>query len=352
MLRISGPEYISVIYVNKTLNVVLLGDEHFSTQGDCIHCNRSKDCKDVVDFLQSLNKPTHILLEAPYASKYAKKDVAKYVSSHPDNDYLRKVVSHFKNHMYGKQGRTRTSNIQAHFVDFRFHPSFKLLRHTHLALESKKANYIPYVQSVLLDFKSGNTFKHFIDACLTADDFVKAIEDIFGERSAVYSDKEHLTSQGDKHNIHRLRKQMLKLSPSSQYAIKRFHKHASKDIIEDYYNHEYKKVRRQLLLQDTYDDIDIIVLIVSIQKWLSHIMDLYVISRMLYIIESRKTQTIVCYAGSNHAFMYQLFFEKFMRKNMTKLRWECNKAYGLTQKQEKQKRCVTIPLEIAKELME
>lgn len=344
MLRLSGPEYVSVISVNKAMNIVLLGDDHVSAQRECDKCRNSKNCKDINHFLQTLIKPAHILLEAPYATKFTKKEVKTFVSSLPKLGYLSKALTHFDNHMYAKH---TPENLHVHHGDFRFHPSFALLRHTQLALKRGDIKYIPYVQSVIHDFATSRTFKEFIDACIYADDYVQAIEHIFGKRASVYWEKKNLTSHGDKRHIHRLRKQMLKLSPSSQYAVKRFHRYVSKEIIDDYYSVEYKRVRHQLLLQETYDDIEVVVFTTIIQKWLSHIMDLYMITRMLYIIECGQTQTIVCYTGSNHAFTYQLFLEKFMKKNMTELRWECNKVY----EQQKQRGCVTIPLEIAKELV-
>lgn len=353
MLRISGPEYIRVLTYKNITNIVLLGDEHFSTAGRCHRCNgKTKDCKEVVDFLESLKKPADIFLEAAYATTYNKKEIAEFLESIREDGFLRKVEKHFIQQMYGTHKHNSKVNMRVHFGELRVHPSLQLMRLAKHIIETQDKEKIDYALGVIFDFKSPTTFKRFADACVKSDNFAKEIEDIFGERAFLYVDKKHLTSFEDKQHIHRIRKQILKLSASSQYSIKRFHNDMCRDIMEDYHNFEYKRVRSKFMHAEHYDIDDIIVLPVSINKWTTHLMDVYMIARMLYYLEKGGSRTIACFAGSLHAFTYKMFFEKYMSKRVIQPRWECNKAFGLTAEQKKQHRCVTIPRELAIELLD
>jgi hypothetical protein len=81
-------------------------------------------------------------------------------------------------------------------------------------------------------------------------------------------------------------------------------------------------------------------------------MDVYMLARMLYYIEKNSSKTIACFAGTNHASAYQMFFDKYLNNKIATLTWVCDKSYGLSKSEEKQKRCVTINLESTQILFE
>lgn len=347
MFNINGPEYVSIFqYQNK--RILLFGDEHFSTSGLCQNCNLKNDCLYITDFIDRMKKTNNVdlFLEAPYTTQDVKHLREAIMKKKNDTDILRSVVSHFHNLLYKKHKKQQP--IRVHYSDFRFHSSLVLLRQASQILEKNNEDKIIYPIVVLTHFKTPTTFKAFADACIIKDDFVDAIQDLFKENAPLYIDKDHLTSLQDKHNtMHRIRKQIRKISPKMQKALIKFHNKQSRIILTDQYNSHYKTQRRNFLKAQAFDIDNIQPLFMTIKNWLFHLMDIYLLARMIFYIEQNETN-IVVFTGTNHTINYETFLENC---NEFKKEWNCNKAWNLTPDEKKLKRCIQIPKNIVNKLI-
>ena len=216
-------------------------------------------------------------------------------------------------------------------------------------MEKKYEDKIIYPIVVLTHFKTPNTFKTFADACIIQDNFVDAIQDLFSEDASLYIDKDHLTSfqNGDK-TMHRIRKQIRKMSPKMQKALIKFHNKQCRIILTNQYNSHYKTQRRNFLKEQSFDIDNIQPLFMTIKNWLFHLMDMYLLARMIYYIEQNEETNIVVFTGTNHTINYETFLESC---NEFKKEWKCNKAWNLTLDEEKLKRCIQIPKNIVSTLI-
>jgi hypothetical protein len=70
------------------------------------------------------------------------------------------------------------------------------------------------------------------------------------------------------------------------------------------------------------------------------VMDIYVLARMLYLVQTNNSKTISCYVGSYHAYSYNYFFKKYMKLEPI---WLQDKSHQKDNKEKEEKRCLQIP---------
>ena len=353
MFRISGPHYVSIYTMNGCI-VSIFGDIHFSKTDSCKDCVKTDECMNILDFYRKLKTPTDIFLEALYHDKkeatYEDNLKIYYKKLRQGQGFLREIVNYYKHHLYGK--KHKHTKVHVHYGDIRSHSSLEyfywikhLLTGINIDDDDKKIGY-----ALIESLKTKYHFKKLIDAMVKSNDFKKDIENIFDEIAWIYMDEEHLTTfAGHSPKIHRIRKQILKLKPKTQKAVLRYHEDASKDILKDFYCYNYTECRRKVLKKNLFEqglDEDSLVIQTCIDKWLSHLMEIYTLSRMLFNIEQGRSKHITVYTGANHAYVFNHFFSKYMN-NVFQHMW----LYDSETEKSSAIRCVQIPVSIKELIM-
>lgn len=361
MFRVSGPHYVSVYDVNGCI-VTLFGDIHYSKQDSCSDCVKSNNCMTIIqvyDRLMQNKKRADIFLEAHYFDKkhsHYKDNLKWYYSELTKGEgWLRETIKHFKTHMYGMQHKA-TNPVHFHYGDVRHHSSLEYFYWIKYVFSNTSSSHveqsdIEVAVALLEDLKTKYYLKRVGDAMVKSNDFKKQMDIMFSKNAWIYTDESSLTTiQGLNTKVHRLRKQILKLSPKLQKAVLRYHDEQARDILMDYHCHHYTKSRRELLQRYAktqkleYSEASFCVN-TCIDKWLSHFMELYMLARMLYSIE-KGSKNVSAFAGANHAYIFNYFFKNYMT-DAHKL-WE----YDSEMEKATEKRCVLIPQETMQRLLQ
>ncbi len=322
-------------------NVVIFGDVHWSKTKACRDCKASNNCINIVQLMDTLDKPVDVFLEAWYLQDEDKEKDKKYVNR-LGNDWLGDVIKYNKDRLYNKHHENQLFRV--HYGDFRTHSSLDFLQFVSQTLSKRRAdvthNELLVSLGILHDFKNKQFFKKFADACIKHNDFDEQMKSLFGDHASLYSDSSSLTTFiGIPTKIHRIRKQILKLSPHFQRAIIRYHNDMSKDLLVDNYTYDFSKRRREFIKDQNLEGEASFVISTAIKKWLAHFMDIYILSRMLYSIEQKNAKNVISYTGTFHAYSYNLFFAKYIKK--TSHTW----LYDSGDNNAKYLRCVMIPKE-------
>lgn len=82
-----------------------------------------------------------------------------------------------------------------------------------------------------------------------------------------------------------------------------------------------------------------LVINTCIDQWLSHVMEMYIIARMLYNIEKGESKNITVYTGANHIYAINYFLKNYIAAQHT---WK----YDSEKEKSKEVRCVLIPQDI------
>jgi hypothetical protein len=360
MFRVSGPNYVSVYVVNGC-TVSFFGDIHYSKQDSCSNCHKSNNCITIIQVYDRLiqnKKRADIFLEAHYFDKKHlnyKDNLKLYYSNLTKSEgWLREAVKHFKAYMYGKQ-HNATSPVHIHYGDLRRHSSLEYLYWIKYVFSSKDSSHveqsdIEVAVALLEDLRTKHHLKKIGDAMVKSNDFKQQMESMFGKNAWIYTDETSLTGmQGMNIKVHRIRKQILKLSPKLQKAVLRYHDEQARDILMDYHCHHYTKSRRELLHRYAktqkleYSEASLCVN-TCIDKWLSHFMELYMLTRMLYTIE-KGSKNVSSFTGANHAYIFDYFFKNYIA--------DAHKVWEYDSEMEKatEKRCVHIPQDTMQHLL-
>lgn len=338
MLRISGPQYIS-IFQTKNINIILLGDEHFSNAETCNECENDSKCTTILDVLKRLKKsnPMDIFLESPVVLKKYRSKLKKIIKTSNKKGWLSHVTKQYVNSLYGHEKKD-SKGLRVHYGDIRLHPSLYPLQLLTSILEEKTKDDVKIALSIIDDFKGKTYFKRYFDACIKRDNYPAEMEKLFGERSHLYWYEDELTSFNGK-QVHRIRKQILKLPSQLQRRLLRYYEDESRDIMEDYYMFTYKDSRREFIETDGDYDLEAgFIIREGIFKWYMLLMDIYMLARMLHYIQLGTQKNVVCFAGTYHAYNYNLFFTKYMSKNEYNHKWKFDGSYI-----KNEKRCVHVP---------
>lgn len=360
MFRVSGPHYVSMYDVNGC-TVSLFGDIHYSKQESCSDCHNASNCMTIIQLYDRLikhKKRADIFLEAHYFDKkhsnYTDNLKWYYSKLTKGEGWLRETVNHFKSHMYGKQHKA-TNQVHFHYGDLRSHSSLEYLYWIKDVLSSNGSVHveqsdIEVAVALLEDLRTKHYLKKIGDAMVKSNDFKQQMETMFGKNAWIYTDEASLTRmQGMNTKVHRIRKQILKLTPKLQKAVLRYHDEQARAILMDYHCHQYTKSRRKLLqryaktrrLEQSEASLCVNI---CIDKWLSHFMELYLLARMLYTIE-KGSNNVSAFTGANHAYIFNYFFKNYMT-DAQKL-WE----YDSEMEKTTEKRCVHIPHNIMERLL-
>ncbi len=133
------------------------------------------------------------------------------------------------------------------------------------------------------------------------------------------------------------------MKPNYRKELIKYYKEECSDLLLDFYTYEYTNSRRVFLKDKELNSEEGLIIYSSFDKWLTLMMDIYVLSRILYIVQTNKSKTIACYVGSNHAYSYNYFFTKFLN---SKPLWMDDKSQPNNEEERKSHRCVRVPSKI------
>jgi hypothetical protein len=211
--------------------------------------------------------------------------------------------------------------------------------------------------ALLQQIRSKYHFKKIVDGMIKSNDIEGDMEKVFGKLGGLFAGRSTLTTfPGLDTKVHRIRKQILKLSPKLQKAIIKYHEENAADILEDYHCYNYAKSRTKILKhlqtkgelpRDEYPRGESqLVIDTCIDKWFSHLMEIYMIARMLYSIEQGTKKNVSMFTGANHTYAVNYFFKNYMKESAKHL-WKYDSEQGKSDNV----RCVYIPKEIIQSML-
>lgn len=332
MLRISGPELIHVSTVNEK-TIILFGDEHNSIIGKCKKCIKN-NCLLIDEFLNKLEPNSDIFIESPWKLQtYEPKKTA---------DFISKIQKKFNNKLYKHKNINNENRF--HYTDIRTEPNISIVYNTlHIyyhQIEEQKYSFL----NVIYDFKTINHFVDYLNACIKSRNFIATIQKHFGKE---YIDKNSLTSLplNTKRTIHRIKKQLIKLSKKDKQFLMKFHDDRIKELLKQPFSIEYENNRNIVISKETIKGPYAARVFQVFFHFMAHLMDMYHLSRMLYYIH--KTKILVSYTGSDHTHRYIHFFQRFYKSKTLHYNDKSEQTDDLSNK-----RCIDIPIQIAKTLIQ
>lgn len=332
MLRVSGPVSLAVLTF-KNINILFFGDEHDSKKGLCKSCKQDKNCVYIPEFLQFLKNPVDIFIES-----FWKADKTKMTSS----DVIGNVVNYFNENMYLHKQQSQGQRV--HYIDIRDEDTLECFLLIMMSLLLKVTSHrdqdkIQAPFEILQYFKTTQRFNEFANILLVSNDFNKSISQKFPKTISHHFIKNtNLTNipGTTKRTIHRIRKQILKLTPSDKKSLLEYHRHRCIEIIHE--TKEYDDINKMKELSNA----EHVIMLDTVMSWMTHIMDMYALARMLHYMNNNKSHTIAVYAGDYHTYNYMKFFSKYLKAKIV--------HYQNTENTSKEKRCVTLPLEFVKKI--
>ena len=318
MVKISGPLSVAVFKIKNKI-LYIFGCRHSDNKGLCRECIKQNDCMFITDFIDNLEY-SDIFIESAWAAEESKDMVEKQSPI----SVLHTIRGKYYDNLYKHKQRR---NVRFHYADIRYENTLWVM--TKIVLDYS-SNYFDssklddMQQYLLKEFKDVKNLKKLADIVVKSNNYRESIKENFNKKTAnKLLSCEFVPNASGKNNkgVHRVRKQLLKLTQKEQQQLLRYHKDMCKEII-----YEYNKTNK------AYFDI----IIDGILPFLTHLMDMYLLGRMLYYIKDKETQNIVTYTGQTHAKHYVRFLTKYMKgtEEMYKENNENTKRI---------KRCVTLP---------
>lgn len=337
MIRISGPSKVSIFQSTDSL-IILFGDTHNSKSKSCYRCKKDKHCYDIVSFIEKVKCNVDIFIESPW--KEAQHVIANIKEL--KDDYLSELWHTYYDKIYNHQ--EIRNGKRYHFTDIRYEKHILFLNYTLDALDERIKSQMDFyvVAKTLYDFPKFNTLVLFVDALIYSNDISKSLKKLFGEENAkwyTFMDVIKRVKKGKKDiYVHRIRKQIMKLSKNDREILLRYHE----DVIRDFkkwYPTVYKQQRAMFIKDKQLQNKTLSNIYLEVT---SHLMDMYHLARMLYY--KNKNDIIVSYTGEAHTKNYETFFKYYYKMD------EILVDQGRETKNSRQ-RCVSIPQKIVKDLL-
>jgi hypothetical protein len=334
MVKISGPVSVGVVSLYDK-QIFLFGDIHTMSKGLCPKCTEDKKCFYLTEFIDSL-KNVDVFIEEGWFdadTKYLMKNAPSSSES-----VLHNVRAKYKDYLYGFKVQP---NKRFHYTDIRQERTLFPLTRLVLYFEFKDIQNITEDDLTLaLQFTDAKYLQKFVDIIVRSDDYTKSIKSLFNAPIAKrFFLSNPFSSNKQNSKIHRIRKQILKLPKTQQQKLLRFHKDRCLDITNSY-NQILSKCNK--VIDNSVDFVDLIVKIINdgILPMLTHLMDMYLLARLLYYVKKKDTKQILTYTGSMHTDNYVTFFTKYMKEESKLLYQEDNTE------SKRIKRCVSLPANI------
>ncbi len=315
MIKVSGPTSVAIYRIGEK-KLFLFGCRHTDIKGLCPKCSTTKNCMFITDFITSI-KNSDVFIESAWVEEGSK----EYLTKDSPSSVLHTLRNYYYDNMYKHQ---EEPSMRFHYADIRFEnrlwPLTKVIFDFINVSDDIDVKLIYY-------FKDAKLLKQFASIVMKSDSYEQSIREKFGGEVA---DKLLSTffvpSTSDKigSKVHRIRKQLLKLPKTTQRQLLRYHKDMLSQIISEY---------------DLTDKQVPSIIFDGILPMLTHLMDMYLLSRMLFYLNNKETMNAITYTGAMHTEHYSIFFNKYMPK-VELLYYENNSD------SKRAKRCVTLPKSI------
>lgn len=318
MVKISGPLSVAVFKM-KNKKIYIFGCRHTDNKGLCRECTKQNDCMFITDFIDNLEY-SDIFIESAWVAKESKNMVEKQSPS----SVLHSIRGKYNDNMYRHKEHQHN---RFHYADIRFENNLWFLTKIVLDYSSNyfdSSNLDDTQRYVLKEFKDGKSLKKLADTVVKSDNYKKSIQENFSKKtSKILLSSEFAPNASGKSNegVHRVRKQLLKLTQKEEKQLLRYHRDMCKKLLEKY---------------DKLEKNESNIVFDGIFPILTHLMDMYLLGRMLYYIKKKETRNIVTYTGQTHAKHYETFLTKYM-KGAEVMYIENN------ENSKRVKRCVTLP---------
>ena len=318
MVKIGGPISVAVLKI-KNKRLYIFGCLHTDNKGLCRECTKQNNCMYITDFIDNLEY-SDVFIESAWVAKESLNMVEKQSPS----SVLHTIRGKYYDNLYKQK---QHPNIRFHYADIRFENNSWVL--TKIVLDYSSNNFesskLDDIQWYLLkEFRKAKNLKKLADIVVKSDNYKESIQENFSKKtSKILLSSEFAPNASGKSNegVHRVRKQLLKLTQKEQRELLRYHKDMCKEIIG-----KYNKTNKSI-----FD-----IIINGILPIMTHLMDMYLLGRMLYYIKKKETRNIVTYTGQTHAKHYETFITKYM-KGAEVMYIENN------ENSKRVKRCVTLP---------
>lgn len=351
MLHISGPVSVAVFTLPGDKVLYLFGDLHGNKTGLCKSVSKAtkrtakSEAMFITEFIDTLPRPTDFFIESYWVSD---KDKHR-VPMHEPVDIMTTVFNHYKDVLYSSRGRVPT--LRAHYTDVRSMSDLSFFMTIIISIwpfldyvytQNKDIENLP---EFIDNFKNMKTLVKFINLIVSSDDYVKDIKALIQPGQVcdiLTSDSITTTAPGDsKRTVHRIRKQILKLNEKDRRCLLSYHRSKCRVISKDetMLTNARIKMMKKLSYCDSYDKLYVHETLLA---YMTHLMDIYTIARMMYYIRTSDSKSIVSYAGATHSGAYMQFFQKYWAKEATVIHQHVESVHA------KSKRCVSIPKEIIK----
>lgn len=371
--RISGPVSLHVFHdVGRTGNTLyLMGDFHESLANSCAACTLP-DCESVVKMIADfMARETGLQIdfyqEIPFKDKtqtFAQikkhtEDVRGYLDG---EDTFRDVYLQFRDSFYKRSG---PSHVRFHYADIRDEQNvFSLTNFTMLLMDcvaslfdtttksdtfDKACKFMLLIMYFLDHLSDRDKYRRFMQIYLYDDNYYNNVNKLFNSSLAKFVNKilrrpsafdelfhkDTQTSLPGHPNIHRVRKQMLKLPLKQQAAIQLFFDDSLEAMLSRHADFNEVVRRFQRLLPGsvfaqgptackawiaqlhTLDKDMILKLAESLSFLFLHscvlLMDTYLMARMLHYTNAEKPMDVgIIFAGNFHVENYLTFLTKYM----------------------------------------
>lgn len=332
--RVSGPELV-YIFKFKGKDIILFGDDHSDNLNKCQGCSKKKMCVNIIDLLKK-TKNTDIFVEAAWVPHHLKLNyVLDKMNKH--DDVLTSIRKTFYKELY--HHNQVTNGKRFHYTDVRREPNIHRLLSVVYSIRSKEDNDTVFVLNTVFDFDTPTKFIDYINACVSSNNFPKALQGIFGKKDAnEYIVKQELTSLPFKKrkNVHRIRKQIGKLPEDQQSILMHYHNDKLMQLTNETFYTNYVK-NRELAIRDENITSPYLSRVNHMFIYsLVHLMDMYHLARIMYYID--KQNNIISYTGSDHTHNYYDFFKNYMGLSLEHVDDKSKLAQDA-----KNKRCVCVP---------
>lgn len=343
MLHISGPVSVSIFHLQDDRKILLFGDVHESKTGLCRPINKKNvDKMFITEFIDSFEStPTDVFLESDWVLDTEKDKV----SVQNDVDILRIVLNHYKDKMYTTHDNKKTFRV--HYTDIRSVNSYLML---FLSIQAILASRIEQyknifdqhpVQVITQYFPTLKVFNKFADTIVKSNNYKRDMHKLLKDDSVFAGSNVLASASGQtERKIHRIRKQLLKLTSKDRNKLMAYHRETIHELYKEFkdtYNDIMKKIKTGKALQNDTTEIASILLM-----YVSHLMDMYALARMMYYIRNTNSQTFISYAGAAHTLNYTRFFYDFWQNEAKLVHYKDLQLY----KNGHVKRCVSIPKEV------
>jgi hypothetical protein len=299
MVYIQGPVYVSIFKINNK-NIFLFGDQH-----DTNHKDKLTKTKFITEFIDNLKPSTDVFLESYFLGKKNKRKLPIYDSI----STITTVYNHYKDKMYNHN--KREINLRVHYTDVRtstdlifFMNMIFLLIETLTDTPVEKNRFV----KLYANFPTVQSLKQYSDMMLLSNSFEK---DIAQKLKRFEINVNDVAFYHNNKSVHRIRKQLLKLSNILQNKIIKYHNDVCDEFIHKYSKYDKAVSNIKKDNNNKYIHYDELFVLETLLAWTSHLKDVYTLSRMLYYI-IKGHHNIVSYDGYAHTKRYVKFFKNYI----------------------------------------